>query len=152
AGVDRPGLRSAELALALISLVAVGFWLLLAAVASARLRPAAGRRAAEAVAVAALAAVALVRLRPPAALRETLDLLPPLVRAVPPVLFAAAVAGVALRLRNRSRTTIISGVPDSVLLLSLFFASRLFLAAGYVGPYAGFYLPLPVVVAVALLR
>ncbi|HEY3171713.1 MAG TPA: hypothetical protein VGK86_03960, partial [Thermoanaerobaculia bacterium] len=152
AGVDRPGLRSAELALALISLVAVGFWLLLAAIASARLRPAAGRRAAEAVAVAALAAVALVRLHPPAALRATLDLLPPLVRAVPPVLFAAAVAGAALRLRDRSRATIVSGVPDSVLLLSLFFASRLFLAAGYVGPYAGFYLPLQVVVAVALLR
>jgi len=83
--------------------------------------------------------------------RETLDLLPPLVRAVPPVLFAAAIAGAALRLRGRSRNALVAGVPDSVLLLSLLFAARLFLAAGYVGPYDGFYLPLPIVVAVAML-
>ncbi|HEX9303592.1 MAG TPA: hypothetical protein VGA31_03985 [Thermoanaerobaculia bacterium] len=153
AGLDRPGLRSAELGLALFSLVAVGVWLLLAAIAAARLRERSetGGRAAGVAAIAALVAVALVALRPPTALRDTLDLLPPLVRAVPPLLFAAAIAGAALRLRDRSRTTIVSGVPDSVLLLSLFFAARLFLAAGYVGPYDGFYLPLPVVVAVALL-
>ena len=153
AGVDRPGLRSAELGLALFSLLAVGFWLLLAAIAAARLRvrSAAGGRAAGVAAIAALVAVALAALRPPAAIRDTLGLLPPLVRAVPPLLFVAAIAGGARRLRDRSRTTIVSGVPDSLLLLSLFFAARLFLAAGYVGPYDGFYLPLPVVVAVAML-
>ncbi|HMA17032.1 MAG TPA: hypothetical protein VKS03_01200, partial [Thermoanaerobaculia bacterium] len=42
------------------------------------------------------------------------------------------------------------GVPDSVLLLSLFFAARLFLAAGYVGPYNSFYLPLPLLVTTAV--
>jgi len=153
AGVDRPGLRSAELGLALFSLLAVGFWLLLAAIAVARfqVRSAAGGRAASVAAIVALIAVAFVALRPPAAIRDTLGLLPPLVRAVPPLLFAAAIAGGVLRLRDRSRTTIVSGVPDSVLLLSLFFAARLFLAAGYVGPYDGFYLPLPIVVAAAML-
>jgi len=153
AGVDRPGLRSAELGLALFSLVAVGFWLLLAAIEAARLRgrSAAGGRAAGVAAIAALVVVALVSLRPPAAIRDTLALLPPLVRVVPPLLFAAAIAGAVLRLRDRSRTTIVSGVPDSVLFLSLFFGARVFLAAGYVGPYDGFYLPLPVVVATAML-
>jgi hypothetical protein len=153
AGVDRPGLRTAELGLALIALLLAGVWLLLAALLSARARrrsPAAGR-AVEVLAVAALAAAAVLSLRPPRALSETVDLLPPLVRAIPPLLFVAAVAGVAGRLTNRTRATVLSGVPDSVLLVSLYFAARLLLAAGYVGPYNGFYLPLPLLVAVALL-
>ena len=153
AGVDRPGLRIAELGLALISLFLVGVWILLAALASAKARPAspAAGRAIEAVAVAGLAAAALVTLRPPAAFAETASLLPPLVRAVPPLLFAAALTGIVRRLRDRSRLTALPGVPDSVLLLSLFFAARLFLAAGYVGPYNGFYLPLPLLLTTALL-
>src|SRR5204862_524538 len=126
---------------------------LLAAIAAARLRrrSEAGARAPQVAAVALLAVSALVALRPPAAVRETVDLLPPLVRAVPPLLFAAAIAGAALRLRDRSRNSFVTGVPDSVLLLALLFAARLLLAAGYVGPYDGFYLPLPIVVAVAML-
>ena len=153
AGVDRPALRGAELGLALIALLLVGAWLLLAALASARARrstPAAGR-AIEVFAVAALGAAALLRLRPPAALVETAALLPPLVRAIPPLLFAVAVTGAVRRLTDRTRATALTGVADSVLLLALFFAGRLFLAAGYVGPYNGFYLPLPLLLAVALL-
>ncbi len=153
AGVDRPGLRAAELGLAFVSLLFAGVWILIAALASARAArksPAAGR-AIEAVAVVALAAAAFLRLRPPASFAETAALLPPLVRVVPPLLFAAALAGFLARLRDRSRPTALPGIPDSVLLLSLFFAMRLFLAAGYVGPYNGFYLPLPLLLSVALL-
>jgi hypothetical protein len=153
AGVDRPGLRLAELALALIALVFAGVWLLLAALASARAReksPAAGRTI-EVLALTVLAAAALLTLSPPTAFAATAALLPPLVRAVPPILFAVALAGVALRLRRRARPSFVTGIPDSVLLLSLFFATRLFLAAGYVGPYNGFYLPLPLLLTTAVL-
>jgi hypothetical protein len=152
AGIDRPGLRIAELGLALVSLLFAGVWLLLAALASARAAssPAAARTI-QVVAIACLAAAAFLRLRPPAAVAETAALLPPLVRAVPPLLFAAALAGIVRRLTDRARATALSGVPDSVLLLSLFFAMRLFLAAGYVGPYNGFYLPLPLLVTTVLL-
>jgi hypothetical protein len=153
AGVDRPALRTAELGLALVSLVLVGVWILLASLASAKARPASATisRAIEVFAVALLAVAALLELRPPAAFAETAALLPPLVRAVPPLLFATAAWGILRRLRDRSRPTALAAVPDSVLLLSLFFAMRLFLAAGYVGPYNGFYLPLPLLVSVALL-
>jgi hypothetical protein len=157
AGVDRPGLRGAELALALIALGAIGLWLLLATLASARVRQGSPRsaaaRAIEAGALAALAVVGFVSLQPPAAVRAVFGLLPPLVRAVPPLLFAAAAVGAALRLARRRGSPILGGIPDSVLIVALFFAARLFLAAGYVGPYNGFYLPLPLLVtAVLLLR
>jgi hypothetical protein len=152
-GVDRPGLRIAELGLAAIALLFAGIWILLAALASSRARQTspATARAIEVLAVAVLAFAALVSLRPPAALAGTAALLPPLVRVVPPVLSAAALAGFLARLRDRLRPTALPGIPDSVLLLSLFFAMRLFLAAGYVGPYNGFYLPLPLLLSVALL-
>jgi hypothetical protein len=153
AGADRPGLRAAELALALIALLAVGLWLLLAALASARegARSAATGRIVEVAGITVLAAVAVLRLRPPESIRSVVDLLPPLVRAVPPLLFAAAAVGLVRRFTRRGRTTFFDGIPDSVLLLSLFFAARLFLAAGYVGPYNGFYLPLPLLVTSVLL-
>jgi len=152
-GVDQPGLRGAELALAVIALVAIGLGLLLAALASARarVRSAAAGRAVEVAAIGVLVAVALLRLLPPGKIREIVDLLPPLVRAVPPVLFAVAAVGLLRRLVRRDRPTALTGIPDSVLLVSLYFGSRLFLAAGYVGPYSGFYLPLPLLVASALL-
>jgi hypothetical protein len=153
AGVDRPGLRTAELGLALVSLLFVGVWLLLAALASARAgrRSPAAARAIQILAIAGLGAAAILRLRPPAALADTAALLPPLVRAVPPLLFAAALTGIVRRLTDRARATALSAIPDSVLLLSLFFAMRLFLAAGYIGPYNGFYLPLPLLLTIALL-
>ena len=153
AGVDRPGLRGAELALAVIALVAIGLWLLLAALAASRVRvrsETAGR-AVEVAAIGALVAAAALRTFPPARIRDVVGLLPPLVRAVPPLLFATAAAALALRLLRRGRATVLAGVPDSVLLVSLYFGARLFLAAGYVGPYNGFYLPLPLLVTCALL-
>jgi hypothetical protein len=153
AGVDRPGLRVAELALTTIALLAIGAWVLLAALASGRARPR-SRGAASAIevgAVAVLGAAVLVTLRPPESMREVIDLLPPLVRAVPSLLFLAAGVAFAHGIFRRNRSTVLPGVPDSVLLVALFFAARLFLAAGYVGPYNGFYLPLPLLVATALL-
>lgn len=155
AGVDRPGLRTAELALAVIALLFAGLWLLVASIASARARSrsVAAGGAVEAAALAVLAAAAFVAVFPSDALRDTMALVPPLVRALPPLLLVTALAGAARRLFNRSRDSILVGVPDSVLLLALFFSTRLFLAAGYVGPYNGFYLPLPIVVGcVVLLR
>ena len=169
AGVDRPALRAAELALTLIVLLAVGVWILLAGLASARAnarsRGAAG--GVEAAAAGVLAAAAFLTVHPPDAIREVIDLLPPLVRAVPPLLFAVAAAAFVLRRSRRddqttppassattpsaSSRTVLPGVPDSVLLVALFFGARLFLAAGYVGPYNGFYLPLPLLVVTASL-
>jgi hypothetical protein len=153
AGVDRPGLRGAELALAVIALVAIGLWLLLAALASARARvlSTAAGRAVEATAIGVLVAVAVLRTFPPSGIREVVGLLPPLVRAVPPLLFATATVGLAGRLLGRGRGTVLAGIPDAVLLVSLYFAARLFLAAGYAGPYNGFYLPLPLLVTSVLL-
>lgn len=164
-GVDRPVLRLAELALAVLALAGVALWLLLSSVLAERAgrRSPAAARLVEAAAIGTLAVLAVLRLRPPEALRGTAELLPPLVRALPPLLAATAVFGLVRRLARRSgaRGTarspvtqpgpLLPGVPDSVLLVSLFFALRLFLAAGYVGPYNGFYLPLPLVVGVALL-
>lgn len=152
AGVDRPALRGAELALAAIALLAVGLWLLLAAMVAERIlaRSATAARAVEIGAIAVLALIGAVRLFPPAGIRGVADLLPALVRAVPPLLFASTAVALARRLAGRGATGAFSGVPDSVLLLSLFFAARLFLAAGYVGPYNGFYLPLPLLVTTAV--
>lgn len=152
AGVDRPALRGAELALALIALGAIGLWLLLAALASTRAqaRSTSAARTIEVGALALLAGVGVLGLWPPAGVRGVIDLLPPLVRAVPPLLFAAAAVGAARRLLRRGRPTVLEGVPDAVLLVALFFAARLFLAAGYVGPYNGFYLPLPLLLAATL--
>ena len=153
AGVDRPGLRGAELALAAFALLGIGLWLLLAAIVSerSRSRSAPAARAVEIGSIAVLAAIALLRLAPPAGIRGVADLLPPLVRAVPPLLFATAAVALARRLLRRGASEVFSGVPLSVLLVSLSFAARLFLAAGYVGPYNGFYLPLPLLVTTALL-
>jgi hypothetical protein len=153
AGVDRPALRGAELALAVISLVAILLWLLLTATLAerARARSASAARAVEIGAIAVLAVIAAIRLFPPGRIRDVADLLPPLVRAVPALLFVAAAVAVARRLGGRGSAGPFGGVPDSVFLVSLFFAARLFLAAGYVGPYNGFYLPLPLLVATAIL-
>ncbi len=152
-GMNRPGLRTAELALSVIALVFAGLWLLVASIASARARARSttAARVIEAAALAVLAAVGFVFLFPPAGLADTLTLVPPLVRPLPPLLLVAALAGALRRLRDRSRPSIVDGVPDSALLLALFFSVRLLLAAGYVGPYNGFYLPLPMLVASVLL-
>lgn len=152
-GLNRPGLRTAELALAVIALVFAGLWLLVASIASARARSrsAAAGRAIDGAALAVLAAAAVVAIFPPEGLRDTVALVPPLIRPLPLLLVLLALVGTARRLRDRSRDSFLTGVPDSVLLLALFFSARLLLAAGYVGPYNGFYLPLPLLVGCAVL-
>jgi hypothetical protein len=149
AGLDRPALRLAELALAAIVLLLLAAWLAVAAAAASRLRRASGRRAVEAAAAAVLVAGAAVSLHPPDRLAPTLSLFPPLVRVVPPLLVAAAVARLAARILRRPPGTLLAPVPDALLYTAALFAVRLLLAAGYVGPYSAFLLPLPLIVAVA---
>ena len=152
AGLDRPGFRLVELALAAMLLLLIAA-LLAGAAAAARL--ATGRpgpaRAARALPPLLLGAAAILALRPPASLAETLSLFPPLVRVVPLVLLVAAISRlVGLALRSASRG-VFAGVADSSLFLAAIFGARLLLAAGYAGPYNAFFLPLPAVVACAAL-
>ena len=148
AGLDRPGLRLTELLLAAAVLLVAAALVGIAAVTSARLSGKGGRFV-EAGVLVALAALAVLRLRPPASLAETVALFPPLVRVIPPILAAAALWRLALRLRGRELRGPLAGVPDALLWIAALFAGRLLLAAGYVGPYDAFFLPLPIVVAVA---
>jgi hypothetical protein len=150
AGLDRVGLRAAELGLAAIVLALVAALIAAASFAAARL-PGPGRRAVPLLAAAAIVLAAAARIRPPEAMAETLALLPPLVRVIPPLLLAAAAVRLALSLAGRPARGSFAAVPDAVLWLSALFAARLLLAAGYVGPYDAFFLPLPVLVAVAWL-
>ena len=150
AGMDRLGLRAAEFLLALIVLVLVAALLCAAAWIGARLA-AAGHRAAGAVvgvlAIGALMLAALVRFRPPASLAERLALVPPLVRVIPACLAIAAALRLVAALRGRSPRGAFSAVPEAVLWMAAVFGARMLLAAGYIGPYDAFFLPLPVVVA-----
>jgi hypothetical protein len=152
AGLDRPGLRSAELLLALMVLALIGALLVASAETVKRLETSghpAAARGAEAAGVAVLLAAAGVAARPPVFLAESLGLLPPLVRVVPPALVLAALwrAGQALR---RARPQV-PAIPDAFVWMSALFAARLLFAAAYVGPYDAFFLPLPLVVAAAAL-
>jgi hypothetical protein len=151
AGLDRVGLRSAELLLAFAVFALAAALLAVAAAASSRLRgrSRAAAAVAEGLAVAMLLAAAAVRFEPPAALAERLTLLPPLVRVVPPLLVLAAAARLLDRWRSKDPRGPLAAVGDAALLLAAVFSSRLLLAAGYVGPYDAFFLPLPIVVAVA---
>ncbi len=152
AGLDRVGLRTAELALAVI-LLAIAAALLVAASWTASRLEASGRGrlalGVELAAVVALAAAAVVRARPPGILAEPLALLPPLVRVVPPCVVVAAALRLASTLRGHSPRGPLAAVPDVVLWTAALFSARLLLAAGYVGPYDAFFLPLPLVVAAA---
>ena len=152
AGLDRPGLRTTELLLAAVVLALVATLLAAASWIASRLtasgRPLAGGAVAT-LAVGTLALAALIRLRPPASLAEQLALIPPLVRVIPACLAIAAVLRLIAVLRGRAVQGPFSGVPDAVLWMSAVFGARLFLAAGYVGPYGAFFLPLPLVVAAA---
>ncbi len=149
AGLDRLGLRSAELLLAAVVLALAAAILGTASFAASRLRSRVARFAVEALAVLALALAALASLRPPARLADTAALFPPLVRVVPILLAAAALWRVARRLSGRAVAGSFAAVPDAVLWIAALFAARLLLAAGYVGPYDAFFLPLPLVVAAA---
>jgi hypothetical protein len=149
AGLDRPALRLTELLLAAVVLTLVAAWLAAAAAASTRLSSRRGPagRAIEIAALAGLGLVAFLRLRPPGRLAETAALFPPLVRVVPLVVAAAALWRLILRARGRAPRGPLAAVPDGVLWIAALFGARLLLAAGYVGPYDAFFLPLPLLVA-----
>ncbi len=149
AGLDRLGLRSAEWLLSAVVLLLMAALLAAASLLASRLRSAAARFAVGAGAVAALAIAAALSLRPPADLVETAALFPPLVRVVPLALAVAALVRLAERLAGRAPRGPLAEVPDAVLGVAALFGARLLLAAGYVGPYNAFFLPLPIVVAAA---
>jgi hypothetical protein len=152
AGLDRPGLRLAEMGLATFAVAFIGAFLLAGSWIASRL-DATGRpgsaRAVEAVSVAVLAAAAFLRARPPGSLAESLSFWPPLVRLVPPAIVLAAALRVLRSFRSDARRDGSSAIPDVVVWMAALFAIRLLLAAGYVGPYDAFFLPLPLVVAIA---
>src|SRR5262249_1529331 len=81
-------------------------------------------------------------------LSPTSRLMPRLVRAVPPAILIAAAFRLAERLTGRGQK--VMGLSDASLLIAAVFASRLLLAAGYVGPYDAFFLPLPLAIAAGL--
>jgi hypothetical protein len=144
AGLDQPGLRLTELAL--VSIVLLGIGALLAASAKAAGSTRAGSGAAATAVLLVLVAMAAISLRPPQEYEETLALIPPLVRIVPPLVLALAVARGVRALARRSRGPLSEG-PDAVLLVAALFGLRLLLAAGYAGPYNAYFLPLPALVA-----
>ena len=146
AGLDRPALRLAELALAAIVLALAAAVVAATSAIAARARR--GAVAAEVVGVGALAAAAAVALRPPEALAAPLALFPPIVRVVPPVLAAAALVRLAARLAGKA-PPVLAAAPDALVYVSALFGARLFLAAGYTGPYSAFLLPLPLLLAIA---
>jgi hypothetical protein len=149
AGFDQPALRLAELAVAVLLLALVASLLVVAAFLE-RAAPA-GKRMIEAAAVLLLLAVAATAWRPPESLAEAFGLFPPLVRIVPAVAVAAAATRGLRRLVGRRPEKLLCDVPDAILFTAALFGLRLFLAAGYVGPYNAFLLPLPLLVtAVAL--
>jgi hypothetical protein len=151
AGLDRVGLRTAELLLASILLALAAVVPVAAAFAAGRAAVPGSRSTGAAVLAVAgsMAVIAGLRLHPPVRFAETLALFPPLVRVVPIVLACAALARIATRLTGRRPSGSLAAVPDAVLWLAALFGARLFLAAGYVGPYDAFFLPLPIVVALA---
>ena len=150
AGLDQPGLRLAELGLASIVLLGIGALLALGSRAAGPNRI--GSRVATATVTLTLAAMAWTCLRPPEHFEGALALLPPLVRIVPPLVLCLAAVRIGCAALRRPPAPM-PEIPMSVLLVAAFLALRLFLAAGYAGPYNAYFLPLPALVAtVAALR
>lgn len=149
AGLDRPGLRLAELALAATVLVLAAALLILfgfLAARAAETQP--GReRAVVTVALALTGLGAYVAFRPPQGLAAALDLVPPLVRILPPLVLFGALRRLAARLARRAPGGALADFPDAVVLVAAFFSARMLFAAGYVGPYSAFFLPLVLVVS-----
>ncbi len=155
AGLDQTGLRATQMALAAIVLALAGCVLVLGAAAArlARRSSDTGARIAEGAALLTLAGCAALFQFPPDALAPALSLFPPLVRVVPPLCAALLAARFWTVLRRKKPADPIPEVSDGALFLGALFGARLFLAAGYSGPYNAFFLPLPIVLsAAALLR
>lgn len=148
-GLDRPGLRLAELALALVMLALIVAWLLAVAALTSRSTSARVRSLGITAGLAVLVAASAVWLWPPREMAERLSLFPPLIRPLPAFLLAGGLWRLFQRIRRREDRWVFATVPDEVLLLSAYFAGRLILAAGYVGPYPAFYLPLAALAAMA---
>jgi Dolichyl-phosphate-mannose-protein mannosyltransferase len=144
AGLDQPGLRLAELGLASIALLGIGALLALGSRSAGPHRI--GSRVATATVTLTLAALAWTCLRPPEHFEGTLALLPPLVRIVPPLVVFLLAIRIGRALLRRPPAPL-SEIPMSALIVAAFFAMRLFLAAGYAGPYNAYFLPLPALVA-----
>ena len=70
---------------------------------------------------------------------------------MPPVCAALLAARLWTILRRREPADPVPEVSDGALFLAALFGARLFLAAGYSGPYNAFFLPLPIVLSVAAL-
>lgn len=148
-GLDRPGLRLAELALAVILIVLATGWLVTVASVASRAGSLRLARPIELTGLAMLAVAAAVWLRPPAEIAESLSLFPPLIRPLPLFVVTGGLWRLLQRFRRRKDEGPFGRVPDEALFLSVVFSGRLILAAGYVGPYSAFYLPLAAVVAAA---
>ncbi len=82
-GLDRPGLRLTELALAAIVLALVAAWLLAVGFLASRFGIVRRRRLAEIAGLAVLAAVSALWLWPPPEMAANLSLFPPLIRPLP---------------------------------------------------------------------
>ncbi len=149
AGLDRPGLRLTELLLCATILVVAAAVLAAGSLVASKLPSRGARGAVEAAAVLVLAAAAAAILFPSASLEPAASLLPPLVRIVPPAVIGAVLWSLGRRLMRRTAQAPLAVVPDGMAWVGALFAARLLLAAGYVGPYAAFFLPLPIVLAVA---
>ncbi len=148
AGLDRPGLRVAEVLLAGVVLLLLTVLLFLGAFLSNRTREGSlAGRTIEATVLLLLLAAAYIRYRPPENLSGTLSLFPPLIRVVPLFVVGAALARIFRRIARREKRGLLATVPDSVLLVAALFSLRVLLVAGYFGPYNAFLLPLPLLVA-----
>jgi hypothetical protein len=148
AGLDRPALRLAELALAVILVAIAGALLIAGAAVARRLRSRPAASAVQAGALVVLGLAGALSLRPPEEFARIFWLLPPLVRVVPPLIIAIGLGTVVLRWARRRDP--LPGLPDAALLVAAFFSGRLLLAAGYVGPYDAFFLPLPLMITAVL--
>jgi hypothetical protein len=160
AGLDRPVLRLGELVLAVFLVLLAACVVVLAAAVVERRTPSRGEADGGVLVRLTvhllLLAGALVFLFPPGSWRETLALFPQIVRVVPPVclvlLLVRAVGRVAGfgRMAGNARAVVFPRFSDGTLLLAGMFSARVVLAAGHVGPYNAYFLPLPILVAAGL--
>jgi hypothetical protein len=146
AGLDEPALRLAEMGLAVIAVLIIIAGLCAGSAAAAR--SGRGGVLVQTLTLAVLAAVAALSLFPPDSLVPTLRLLPPLIRIVPPLILGAFSWRLISAWRQRPHS--LPAISDATWLVAILFSGRLLLAAGYVGPYDAFFLPLPITLAVAM--
>ena len=148
AGLDAPGLRLLELLLAAVLVVLAICALLVGAAVSRRARAPLARAAGDVLAIGLVAIPAFLLVFPPESLQAAAWAIPPLIRPLPPILLVLAVWRLGSAVRREIGDPL-PGIGDATVVVAAFFAARLLLAAGYVGPYDAFFLPLPIVAAAA---